>query len=109
MLITKRTYKKKYVIGGAGIFSSIGNFFARMFSSNVAKQLASTALQAGKTAAKDIGMKAIDVGKTVAIDAGKKLVEKAAIRLTTPKSQVANVVVPQIANVLVPPEEIIKK
>ena len=108
MLITKRTYKNKYVIGGAGIFSSIGNFFAGMFSSNAAKQLASTALQAGKTAAKDIGMKATDVGKTVAIDAGKKLAEKAAKRLT-PKSQVANVVVPQIANVLVPPEEIIKK
>ena len=63
MLITKRTYKKKYVIGGAGIFDSIGNFCARMFSSNAAKQLASTALQAGKTAAKDIGMNAIDVGK----------------------------------------------
>ena len=49
-----------------------------MFSSNAVKQLASAALQAGKTAAKDIGMKAIDVGKTVAIDPGKKLVEKAA-------------------------------
>ena len=48
MLITKRTYEKKYVIGGAGIFGSIGNFFARMFSSNAAKQLASAALQAGK-------------------------------------------------------------
>ena len=54
-------------------------------------------------------MKAIDIGKTVAIDADKKLVEKAAKRLTTPKSQVANFVVPQIANVLVSPEEIIKK
>ena len=53
-------------------------FFPRMFSSNAAKQLASAALQAGKTAEKDIGMKAIDVGKTIAIDAGKKLVEKAA-------------------------------
>ena len=52
MLITKRTYKKKYVIGGADIFGFIGNFFARMFSSNVAKQLASAALQEGKTAAK---------------------------------------------------------
>ena len=109
MLITKRTYKKKYVIGGAGIFSSIGNFFARMFSSNAAKQLTSTALQAGKTAAKDIGMKAIDVGKTVAIDAGKKLVEKAAKRLTTPKSQMANVVVPQIAFVLVHLKRLLKK
>ena len=94
MLITKRTYKNKYVIGGAGIFGSIGIVFARMFSSNAVKQLASTALQAGKTAAKDIGMKAIDVGKTVAIDASKKLVEKAAHKLSAPKSQVANVMVP---------------
>ena len=109
MLIIKRSYKKKYVIGGAVIFGSIGNFFTRIFQSNAAKQLASTALQAGKTAAKDIGMKDIDVGKTVAIDAGKKLVEKAAKRLTTQKSQLANVVVPQIANVLIPPEEITKK
>ena len=101
MLITKRSYKKKYVIWGAGIFGSIGNFFARMFSSNAAKQLASAALQAGKTAAKDIGMKAIDVGRTVANDVGKKLVEKAAKRLSVSKSQVANV--------KVPPEEINKK
>ena len=47
-----------------------------------------------KNAAKDIGIKAIDVGKTVAIDAGKKLVEKAAHKLSTSKSQVANVIVP---------------
>ena len=72
-----------------------------MFSSNAEKQLASAAVQAGKTAAKDIGMKAIDVGGTVAIDAGRKLVEKAAKRLFTPKSQVANV--------MDPPEEITKK
>ena len=41
------------------------------------------------------------MSKTVVIDAGKKLVEKAAKRLTTPKSQVANP--------MVPPEEITKK
>ena len=46
-------------------------------------------------------MKDIDVGKTVAIDAGKKLVEKAAKKLSTPKSQVANVMIPS--------EEITKK
>ena len=72
-----------------------------MFSSNAVKQLASAALQAGKIAEKDIGMKAIDVGKTVAIDAGKKSVEKAAKRLITPN--------PQVANVIVPSEEITKK
>ena len=101
MLITKRIYKTKYVIGGAGIFRSLGNFLARMFSSNVAKQLASIALQAGKTAAKDIEMKAIDVGKTVAIDAGKKFVEKDVEKLSKPKSQ--------MANVMDPSEEITKK
>ena len=46
-------------------------------------------------------MKAIDVGKTVAIDACKKSVEKAAKKLTTPISQVANI--------MVPPEEITKQ
>ena len=29
--MTKRTYKKKYVLGGAGISDAIGNFFERMF------------------------------------------------------------------------------
>ena len=46
-------------------------------------------------------MKAIDLGKTVAINAGKKLVEKAAKKLSSPKSQVANFIIP--------PEEITKK
>ena len=45
-------------------------------------------------------MNAEDVGKTVAIDAGEKLVEKAAKKLDTRKSQVANV--------MVLPEEITK-
>ena len=71
MLRPKRNYKKKYVIGGGGIFDSIGNFLARIFSSNAAKQLASAALQVEKTATTDIEMKAIDVGKTVVIDVGK--------------------------------------
>ena len=39
-------------------------------------------------------MKAIDVGKTAAIDTDKKLLEKAAKRLSTPKTQVANVMIP---------------
>ena len=46
-------------------------------------------------------MKAIDVDKTVAIHAGMKLIEKAAKKLSAHKSQVANV--------MVPPEEITKK
>ena len=101
MLITTRTFKKKYVIGSAAIFGFIDNFFARMFSCNASKPIASAALQEDKTAAKDIGMKAIHVGETVAIDAGKKLDEKAAKKISTHTSQVPNV--------MVPPEEITKK
>ena len=101
MLITKRTYRKKYVLLEELVFSVPSGTFLRECSSNAVKQLASTALQAGQTAAKDIGMKAIDIAKTVAIDAGKKLVENAAKKLTAPKSQVANI--------MVPPEEITKK
>ena len=57
------------------------------------KQLPSAVLQAGNTAAKDIGMQAKVVGKIIAIDVGRKLVEKAAKTLSTPTSQVANVMV----------------
>ena len=46
-------------------------------------------------------MKAIDVGKTVTIDDGKKLVKNAAKKLSSHKSQVANA--------MIPPEEITKK
>ena len=46
-------------------------------------------------------MKVIYVDKTVAINAGKKLLEKATKRLSSPKSYVANF--------MIPPEEITKK
>ena len=93
MLITKRTYKKKYVLEGAGIFESIMNFFARMFSSNAAKQLASAALQAGKLQQMILEWKLFMCDETFAIDAGKKVVEISDKKLSTPRSQVANVMV----------------
>ena len=54
-------FKRKYVYGGSGLFDSI----ARLFTSGVAKQLASTAIDVGK-----------EVGKKTAIDVGTKLVKK---------------------------------
>ena len=82
MLITKEPTKRNTLLVVLTSSDRSGTFFARIFSGNAAKQLASTALQAGNTAANDIGMKAIDMGKTVAIDAGNKLVEKAAKKLS---------------------------
>ena len=54
-------FKRKYVYGGSGLFDSL----AMLFTSGVAKQLTSTAIDVGK-----------EVGKKTAIDVGTKLVKK---------------------------------
>ena len=59
------------------------NFLTRMFTSNAAKQIASSALDVGKSIAKEGAKKALEVGKSAAVDVGKKLVTKA----LTPKSK----------------------
>ena len=60
-------FKRKYVYGGSGLFDSL----ARLFTSGVAKQLTSAAIDVGK-----------EVGKKTAIDVGTKLVKK----VLTPKA-----------------------
>ena len=60
-VMKNRGFKRKYVYGGSGLFDSL----ARLFTSGVAKQLTSTAIDVGK-----------EVGKKTAIDVGTKLVKK---------------------------------
>ena len=62
-------FKRKYVYGGSGLFDSL----AKLFTSGVAKQLTSTAIDVGK-----------EVGKKTAIDVGTRLVKK----VLTPKVHV---------------------
>lgn len=88
LVVSKRRYIKRYIVGGAGVFDTISGFFKRLLTSNAAKQVASNALSAGKDVAREIGKKALDVGKTAAIDAGKRLVDKAAL-LLTPKPEIS--------------------
>ena len=83
MIVTKHGFKKRYAYGGSGIIDTITNLLTRVFTSSAAKQIASSALDVGKSVAKEGAKKALDVGKNVAIDAGKKLVTKA----LTPKSK----------------------
>jgi len=64
------------------VYLTISEFFKRLFTSNAAKQVASTALSVGKDAARQIGKHTLDASKTAAIDAGKRLVDKAALRFT---------------------------
>ena len=77
MIVTKNGFKKRYAYGGSGIFDTITSLLARIFTSSVAKQIASSALDVGKSVAKEGAKKALDVGKSVAVDMGKKLVKKA--------------------------------
>ena len=83
MINTKHGFKKRYQDGGSGIFDTITNLLTRIFTSSAAKQIASSALDVGKSAAKEGAKKALDVGKNAAVDVGKKLVSKA----LTPKSK----------------------
>ena len=75
--------KKKYAYGRSGIFDTITKLLTRIFTSSAAKQIASSALDVGKSVAKEGAKKALEAGKSTAVDVGKKLVTKA----FTPKSK----------------------
>ena len=83
MIVAKRGFKKRYAYGGSGIFDTIASLLTRIFTSGAAKQIASSAMDVGKSVAKEGAKKALEVGKSVATDVGKKLVTKA----LTPKSK----------------------
>ena len=83
MIVPKHGFKKRYAYGGSGIFDTIANFLTRIFTSSAAKQIASSALDEGKSVAKEGAKKALEAGKSAAVDVGKKLVTKA----LTPKSK----------------------
>ena len=83
MIVFKRGFKRGYQYGGSGIFDTIASLLTRIFTSGVAKQITSSAMDVGKNIAKEGAKKALEVGKNTATDIGKKLVTKA----LTPKSK----------------------
>ena len=83
MIVPKHGFKKSHAYGGSGMFDTIVNLLTRMFTSSAAKQIASSALDVGKSVAKEGAKKALEAGKSAAVDVGKKLVTKA----LTPKSK----------------------
>ena len=83
MIVFKRGFKRGYRYGGSGIFDTIASLLTRIFTSGVAKQITSSAMDVGKNIAKEGAKKALEVGKNTATDIGKKLVTKA----LTPKSK----------------------
>ena len=72
MIVPKQGYKRKYAFGGTGIFDTIGNIVKGIVTSQAAKDLTKTALDASK-----------NIVKTTASDVGNRLVKK----VLTPKSK----------------------
>ena len=72
MIVPKQGFKRQYAFGGTGIFDTIGNITSGIVTSNVAKELAKSALDVGK-----------NIAKTTATDVGNRLVKK----VLTPKSK----------------------
>ena len=63
MIVFKRGFNKKYQYGGSGIFDTIANLLTRIFTSGAAKQIASSAMDVGKSVAKEGAKKALEVGE----------------------------------------------
>ena len=72
MIVPKQGFKRQYAFGGTGIFDTIGNIVSGIVTSNVAKELAKSALDVGK-----------NIAKTTATDVGNRMVK----RVLTPKSK----------------------
>ena len=72
MIVPKQGYKRQYAFGGTGIFDTIGNIIKGIVTSQAAKDLTKTALDASK-----------NIVKTTASDVGNRLVKK----VLTPKSK----------------------
>ena len=72
MIVPRQGYKRQYAFGGTGIFNTIGNIIKGIVTSQAAKDLTKTALDASK-----------NIVKTTASDVGNRLVKK----VLTPKSK----------------------
>ena len=72
MIVPKQGYKRQYAFGGTGIFETIGNIVKGIVTSQAAKDLTKTALDASK-----------NIVKTTASDVGNRLIKK----VLTPKSK----------------------
>ena len=72
MIVPKQGFKRSYAFGGTGILDTMGNIVSGIVTSNVAKELAKSALDVGK-----------NIAKTTATDVGNRMVK----RVLTPKSK----------------------
>jgi len=61
MIVIRRGYKRKYQVGGSGIFSELKDFLSGFISK---KQVVDTALNIARSAGQKAGQKAIDLASS---------------------------------------------
>ena len=98
LIVQNKRYVKKHVVGGAGLFDTVANFFKRLVGSNTARSLANaasraaasdlgkSAISAAKNVGKELATSAISTARDVAIDKGKKLITTAVPKVLTPRN-----------------------
>ena len=93
MIVAKHGFKKRYAYGGSKIFDTITNLLTRIFTSSAAKQIASSALDVGKSVAKEGAKKALEVGKKLVAKALTPKSKKILQKYTTPTTQDINTLI----------------
>jgi len=73
MLIIKRGFKRKYQVGGSGIFSKLKDFLSGFISK---KQVADTALNIARSAGQKAGQKAIDFASSELTPKSQQILSK---------------------------------
>ena len=73
MIVIRRGYKRKYQVGGSGIFSKLKDFLSGFISK---KQVVDTALNIARSAGKKAGQKAIDFASSKLTPKSQQILSK---------------------------------
>ena len=97
MIVYRKRYVKKHVIGGSGVLDTLKNILRRAAASSASRaaftlankiaktELGREAIMAAKSAGKELASTAISTARDVAIDKGRKTIEKLYTKTGTPK------------------------
>jgi len=73
MIVIRRGYKRKYQVGGSGIFSKLKDFLSGFINK---KQIVDTALNITRSAGQKAGQKAIDFASSKLIPKSQQILSK---------------------------------
>jgi len=97
MIVIRRGYKRKYQVGGSGIFSKLKDFLSGFISK---KQVADTALNIARSAGQKTGQKAIDIAGSKLTPKSKQILSKLVSSTPPAAPQKAEQTAPNLNNLI---------